>query len=187
MKNFKILKILRVACSLIIFFMISMQFLDVYHNLPKPYYRYNAIGTMFVPSLLKMLATTSIAAGSAFFTFVILSILFGRTYCSFACPFGTLMDILRRVSQFPAKSKLLKNTKFGKFCKKNFFHLGASLIHVIFHRNRFFQLKYHLAHFRSIANLILLTYLIIKFGKIRNLAVQWVHHKQRYEFHRHIG
>lgn len=121
MKKFKILKILRVACSLIIFCMISMQFLDVYHTLPKPYYRYNVIGTMFVPSLLKMLATTSIAAGSAFFTFVILSILFGRTYCSFACPFGTLMDILRRVSQFPAKSKLLKNTKFGKFCKKNFF------------------------------------------------------------------
>ena len=36
------------------------------------------------------------------------------------------MDILRRISVYPAKSRLLKNTALGKFCKKTFAALKYS-------------------------------------------------------------
>lgn len=119
-KVFKILKKIRVLIALAIFFAISAQFLDIYHSLPKPYYMYNPTATLYAPSLSKMLALGSIAAGSAFIAFTICALLFGRIYCSFFCPFGILMDIIRRIGLAPAKISALKKTRLGKFCAKNF-------------------------------------------------------------------
>ena len=81
---------------------------------------YNPTATLYAPSLSKMLALGSIAAGSAFITFTICALLFGRIYCSFFCPFGILMDIIRRIGLAPAKISALKKTRLGKFCAKNF-------------------------------------------------------------------
>ena len=94
---FKIMKRLRVAVALVVFCSITAQFLDIYHKLPKPYFMWNPTGTQFVPSLLETLATGSIAAGAAFITFSIFSLIFGRAYCSFFCPLGIFMDGIRRV------------------------------------------------------------------------------------------
>ena len=113
---FNIMKKLRVIVALVIFCLVSLKFFDVYASLPKSYTMYyNPIGTQFAPSLLKMFAFGS----SAFITFTILALLFGRAYCSFFCLFGILMDIIRRIALFPTNS-FLKKTKFGKFCTKNF-------------------------------------------------------------------
>ena len=118
---FNIMKKLRVVVALVIFCLVSAKFFDVYASLPKAYTMYyNPIGTQFAPSLLKMLAFGSIAVGSAFITFTILALIFGRAYCSFFCLFGILMDIIRRIALFPANSSFLKKTKLGKFCAKNF-------------------------------------------------------------------
>ena len=117
---FKYLRRLRILVALCIFALISVQFLDIYHQLPKSYYMLNPTSTQFAPSLLKMLAGGGIIAGAAFITFCICALLFGRAYCSFVCPFGILMDILRRIALFPASSKFLKNAFVGKFCAKNF-------------------------------------------------------------------
>ncbi len=119
-KIFRILKKFRVLIALAIFFAISAQFLDIYHSLPKPYYMYNPTATLYAPSLSKMLAMGSLAAGSAFITFTICALIFGRIYCSFFCPFGILMDIIRRIGLSPSKISFLKKTSLGKFCAKNF-------------------------------------------------------------------
>ena len=126
MKTFKFLKAARVVVALLLFCLISAQFLDVYHSLGKTYWAANPTSLMYAPSLLKALSGAGLAAGWAFIAFSLAAFAFGRAYCSFACPFGILMDILRRISVYPAKSRLLKNTAIGKFCKKTFAALKYS-------------------------------------------------------------
>lgn len=126
MKTFKFLKAARVVVALLLFCLISAQFLDVYHSLGKTYWAANPTSLMYAPSLLKALSGAGLAAGWAFIAFSLAAFAFGRAYCSFACPFGILMDILRRISVYPAKSRLLKNTALGKFCKKTFAALKYS-------------------------------------------------------------
>lgn len=120
MKIFKTLRALRIAVALAVFCLISAQFADVYHSLGSAYYSANPTSLMYAPALLKILAGCGLAAGWAFVAFTLAAFAFGRAYCSFACPFGILMDILRRISILPAKSRFLKNTAAGKFCKKSF-------------------------------------------------------------------
>ena len=126
MKTFKFLKAARAVVALLLFCLISAQFLDVYHSLGKTYWATNPTSLMYAPSLLKALSGAGLAAGWAFIAFSLAAFAFGRAYCSFACPFGILMDILRRISVYPAKSRLLKNTAIGKFCKKTFAALKYS-------------------------------------------------------------
>ncbi len=122
MKTFlKCLRILRVIVALSVFILISVQFLDIYHTLPKSYYANNPTHTQYAPSLLRMLAGGGIVAGAAFITFSLCALVFGRVYCSFFCPFGILMDIIRRVALLP--STMFKKTRLGKFCAKNFGNL----------------------------------------------------------------
>ena len=126
MKIFKTLRALRIAVALAVFCLISAQFADVYHSLGSAYYSANPTSLMYAPALLKILAGCGLAAGWAFVAFTLAAFAFGRAYCSFACPFGILMDILRRISILPAKSRFLKNTAAGKFCKKSFSALKYS-------------------------------------------------------------
>lgn len=126
MKIFKTLRALRIAAALAVFCLISVQFVDVYHSLGSAYYSANPTSLMYAPALLKILAGCGLAAGWAFAAFTLAAAAFGRAYCSFACPFGILMDILRRISLMPANSRLLKGAAIGKFCKKSFAALKYS-------------------------------------------------------------
>lgn len=117
---FKIAKCLRVTVALAVFVLISAQFVDIYHNLPKSYFKWNPTATQFLPSFLKLLSGTAVLSCWAFFTWTFIALILGRAYCSFACPFGILMDIFRKIAIFPAVSKKLKKTSIGKFCQKKF-------------------------------------------------------------------
>ncbi len=120
-KFFNIAKKFRVLTALTVFCLVSAKFFDVYASLPKAYYMYfNPISTQFAPSLLKMLAFSSIAAGAAFVSFTALALLFGRAYCSFFCLFGILMDVARRIVLLPSFAPILKETRMGKFLGKRF-------------------------------------------------------------------
>jgi polyferredoxin len=55
--------------------------------------------TQFVPSLLRLLATGSLAAGIAVLAILLITLLAGRWYCSFLCPLGVLQDIARSVGR----------------------------------------------------------------------------------------
>jgi len=116
---------LRIFLAVLFFAALTIQFLDVYHKLPAWYYGIHPANTVkFAPSLFQMMVTGSLIAGGAFFFFSILALLFGRIYCSFVCPLGILMDLLRWFAKFPAKNKFLKKTRLGRFCRERFAVLG---------------------------------------------------------------
>ncbi len=119
MSNFlKYLRKFRIAIAVVVFALITAQFLDLYHSLPRSYYMYNPIKTQFTPSLLKWLSTGAIVAGSAFLTFCVCALIFGRAYCASFCAFGIFMDMIRWCVKKVSSWKIFKNTKLGKFVKK---------------------------------------------------------------------
>ena len=117
------LRILRICVALLIFCLISAQFMDIYHRLPEIYYTLHPTETQFATAFLNIMATGAVLSGVAFVTFLIITLLFGRAYCSFFCPLGIMMDILRRAAKFPANNRFLKKTRLGDFCKKRFVKL----------------------------------------------------------------
>ncbi len=112
--------------ALVFFTAISVQFLDVYHQLPDVWYMYHPTKTQLLPSFLNLLGTGSVLAGAAFITVSVVTLIFGRAYCSFLCPFGILMDLVRWLVTYPVKSKILKSTRLGVFCKQNFAKIAFS-------------------------------------------------------------
>ena len=91
----KDLRIFRIVFAILFFAAIGLQFFDIYHDLPDFYYAYAPTALQFVPSLLKFFAGAGIASAWAFLAFMGIALILGRAYCSFVCPFGILMDILR--------------------------------------------------------------------------------------------
>ena len=114
----KALRYIRITVAVAVFALMCAQFLDIYHALPKPYYRYDVVATQFVPSLLKWLATGAVVSGAAFITFCVCALLFGRAYCASFCAFGLLMDAIRRPFFYLCSRKFLAKSKLGKFAKK---------------------------------------------------------------------
>jgi len=85
------LKKLRVFLSLLFFIVIAALFLDFTGNV------YNTathaiLHFQFIPSLVQFASTLALASlGFAFI--ILLTLLFGRIYCSTLCPLGTLQDV----------------------------------------------------------------------------------------------
>ena len=116
----KAARIFRVIFALAFFLFISAQFLDVYNDLPKWYYKYNPAWIQFTPSFLRAVSGAALASAWVFICLVLLSLVFGRAYCSFLCPFGILSDILRRAALLPSRLPLLRNSALGRKCGKLF-------------------------------------------------------------------
>ena len=94
--NYKILKKFRVAVALIFFILTGLLFVDFTNT-----FSHNFSGILlwpqFVPSLLKFINVAGFAALGFLFV-ILLTLMFGRVYCSAICPFGILQDILLRIS-----------------------------------------------------------------------------------------
>jgi len=106
MKLFHLKKI-RVIVSLIFFVLLAFLFLD-FSNLISPHYTNYLTYLQFLPSLIKIIYVLDITAAGFIFV-ILLTLLFGRVYCSSICPLGTLQDII---------------SYFGKkFHKKRYYHL----------------------------------------------------------------
>ena len=88
----KFLKPLRVIVSLLFFFFTLFVFVDFAALLSA-----KVIGSLlylqFIPSGLKFFGTISPASAGIIFI-LILTLLFGRVYCSTVCPLGTLQDFV---------------------------------------------------------------------------------------------
>ncbi len=65
--------------------------------------------TQFVPSLMSVFAGTSLF----FILLMVMTLLFGRVYCSFLCPLGILQDVISRVSSL-FKSPKQRRTHYKK-------------------------------------------------------------------------
>jgi len=107
MKN--LLKPLRVIISVVLFVAISFYFLD-FANITGPHFWVGKV--QLLPALL---------AGS--FTLVgiwiVLTLIFGRIYCSTICPIGTLQDVINRISVWFNKGKKRRRKHFSYSRPKN--------------------------------------------------------------------
>lgn len=85
---------IRVIFSIIVLILFISIFVDFKHLIPG---KYVSIITFlqFIPSGLKFFYVGFIAA-SGFIVVLLLTILSGRTYCSFLCPLGVLQDVFSR-------------------------------------------------------------------------------------------
>ena len=104
----------------------TVLFLD-YGNIFSPYYTNYFTYLQFVPSLIKFIWLAGIA--SAGFIFVLLlTIIFGRVYCSSICPLGTLQDIFSYVHKKIKKRKYFKLTEPNNWLRYSFLLLAAGFL-----------------------------------------------------------
>jgi polyferredoxin len=113
-----LLKKLRVIVSVFVFLVIGAMFLDFTGRIAGSAL-HALLHLQFVPSALNFYATLAIPA-LGFALVIALTLLFGRVYCSFLCPLGTLQDILiglkRRLSprkQLFRHKKAMNLLRFG--------------------------------------------------------------------------
>lgn len=90
------LRKIRIALSVLFFALITFYFLDFADLLPTPFHVVAHL--QFIPALL------SLSVGLLVFL-VILTLLFGRVYCSTICPMGVYQDVVRRMALFFRKKK----------------------------------------------------------------------------------
>ena len=113
--NFVKLKKIRVYAALFFFLITLILFLDVIHLIPANISAY-LLYFQFVPSIVKFFNQFSILA-TGFFVVLIITILFGRIYCSSVCPLGTLQDIVSRIALFLNKNKYFRMLNDFKLLK----------------------------------------------------------------------
>lgn len=122
--TYKFLKWTRVVVALVFFLLVSLVFLD-FRNLIGSSGVQSIIFLQFVPSFLKFLTILSLSA-IGFLIILILTVLFGRVYCSAICPLGILQDFISRAG------KLIKKRKKYKFSKPHNILRNSILILTIF-------------------------------------------------------
>lgn len=125
--NYNFLKKVRVIVSLIFFLSITVIFLDLSFTLPENYSDY-PLYLQFIPSLLKFISLGTITA-AGFIFILLLTILFGRVYCSSICPLGILQDIITYTRK---KFKKLRYTYEKPFTKTRYGVLIAAVIFFLF-------------------------------------------------------
>jgi ferredoxin len=97
------LKSFRVGVSVSLFVLIAILFLD-FRNIVAPSVAGGLLYLQFVPSLLKYMNAAALGA-AGFIVIVILTVFFGRVYCSTVCPLGTLQDVI----SFVVRKKLKRH------------------------------------------------------------------------------
>ena len=103
------LRKLRLIISLIFLVSLSSLFVDYRELIPHAWYN-TVLFLQFVPSLLNFINILSIAA-TGFIIILVLTLLFGRVYCSTICPLGILQDFFSFLSR---KLKIRKKYKLKK-------------------------------------------------------------------------
>lgn len=91
------LKKLRVFLSLLIFTVVAVMFLDFTGTVYSPATQI-LLHFQFIPSLMQF-ASSIAPVALGFIIILILTLLFGRIYCSTLCPLGTLQDLLSFLSR----------------------------------------------------------------------------------------
>lgn len=86
------LKATRVAVTLVFFALTALVFLDLGNMIPSSFTG-GILYLQFVPSLLAFVHGAALGAAGCVFVAVI-TVLFGRVYCSSVCPLGTLQDAI---------------------------------------------------------------------------------------------
>lgn len=109
MRGFVFLKWFRVVLSLLIFLFIFILFIDFANTFSLAIIN-GVLFFQFVPSILKFINLLAFSA-IGFILILLLTLLFGRVYCSTFCPLGTLQDLFSFFSRKFRKKKFYKKSK----------------------------------------------------------------------------
>jgi len=107
-----VLKKIRVIVSLVFFIPLLYLFIDFRNNTPLSSIN-SLLYLQFIPSLVKFLALPALLS-AGFILVLILTLLFGRIYCSSVCPLGILQDVISNVSRRYKKNNKKKKFKFSE-------------------------------------------------------------------------
>lgn len=100
------LKKIRVVISLLVLFSITLLFID-FERIGHTPAATAVLYPQFIPSLLQFIHGLMWSA-SGFIIVLVLTILFGRVYCSMLCPLGTLQDIIINLANRFGKPRKVK-------------------------------------------------------------------------------
>lgn len=104
--NYSLLRKIRIIVSVLFFIPTTIIFIDFTNSLPASVI--NPVTYLqFVPSVLKFVSLSALAF-SGFIIVLLLTILFGRVYCSSVCPLGTLQDFFNWISKKMGRKKKFK-------------------------------------------------------------------------------
>lgn len=120
---------MRIIVSVFFFIATSLLFLDLSGYLTIHYSDY-VLFLQFIPSLLSFLHILGFAA-IGFIVVVILTLLFGRVYCSFICPLGITIDVINYLNKKLHRRRSGKKLKYRFTKPLNFLRfsiLGAVII-----------------------------------------------------------
>ncbi len=121
--DLRFLKKARVIISVIFTLAISLLYFDLSFSIQSAFADY-PLFLQFIPSFLSFISVTTIAA-SGFIFVIILTLLFGRVYCSTVCPLGILQDI---ITFFRKKIKHVNYYKTEPFIKTRYSILLITVI-----------------------------------------------------------
>ena len=102
------LKAIRIGVSAFFLTLIGALFLD-FRNAFPPEAVHGLLYLQFVPSLLKFLNAAALGA-AGFVGVAVLTVLFGRVYCSFVCPLGILQDVIGSLAGRKRKRRRFRYT-----------------------------------------------------------------------------
>jgi ferredoxin len=94
---FQHLRRLRIGFALVFFVLILFLFLD-FRDFGVTTIAGEVLYLQFIPSLLQFLDNAAMGT-SGFILVLILTLLFGRVYCSFVCPLGIFQDLVTRLAR----------------------------------------------------------------------------------------
>ncbi len=112
--RYDFLKKIRIGVSLVFFVLTFLIFVDFNNTLTTAYIN-SVLYMQFVPSLLKFLSQLSFLV-LGFIIVILVTLLYGRIYCSSVCPLGTLQDIITWVTRKTTRDKK-KKRKFHRYTK----------------------------------------------------------------------
>ena len=105
----KQLKKIRVIVSLVFFVPVSLCFIDSWHVIPAPINNF-LTSLQFIPSVIKVLVYSGLSTLGLIFV-VLITIAFGRVYCSTVCPLGTFQDFIIHIEKKIHKKKRFEYKK----------------------------------------------------------------------------
>ncbi len=122
----KKLKPLRVGVSITFFLLVSVLFLD-FGNIVAPSFTRGLLHLQFVPAFMQFVENSALSA-TGFIAILVLTIFFGRVYCSTICPLGTFQDVIGFIARKKRKRSRFRFTKPKKVIRYSILILTVLLL-----------------------------------------------------------
>lgn len=122
------LKKLRIALALLFFIPTTAILLDLTAYMPN-WFAEIVLTPQFVPAVIKFISMLGVAF-IGFTIVILLTVLFGRIYCSTICPLGILQDLINRLAKGLQRKKKYSHKKARNILRYSV--LLASLIPLLF-------------------------------------------------------